>query len=72
MSTARLRQVPQIHRLVIGCGCGATFSLPMDGHSYQACACGLVYENLYREDGGRRMEIHPPEIWARIQENRRG
>lgn len=73
MSAARVRQVPQIHRLVIGCGCGSTFSLPADGHSHHPCeGCGMVYENLYREDGGRRLEIHPPHIWARIQEGRRG
>jgi hypothetical protein len=62
-----------IHRLLIGCPCGAQFSLPMDGHSYQVCpGCSLTVENNYREDGGRRLEIHPPHVWKRIQEGRRG
>lgn len=73
MSSARVRQVAAVHRLVIGCSCGSTLSLPSDGYSYEACRrCGLVYENTYRHGGGRQLAIHPPHIWKRRREHTNG
>lgn len=70
MSTARVRQVPGVHRLAIGCPCGETLTLPDAGYSYQTCACGRTYEHTYqpgRSPDSRRLGIHESHAWRRIR-----
>lgn len=72
VSEATMRTVPELHRVAVGCPCGETFTLPIDGSSYHAWRCGRIYDHGWRsdEDHERFLAIHTREAWERMREAR--
>jgi hypothetical protein len=69
VSEAVMRSIPEVHRVLIGCPCGAQFSLPIDGQSYRSCRCWRTYEHGWRsdEDHERFLAIHDRETWEKLR-----